>query len=143
MQLPRNCLHQFSQTLVLLCFLGGKPQESAFHVQNKNFKACGQVVASSLAQGGPVPCFLDESVYSLLVNPSVPVHERDPEKHLTTSERLLLNLVRTDLTSHADTVIEHGYTGCIGDSGSHCYYTKCCPRLVLFNKNQWYPYLVM
>lgn len=97
-------------------FPGGKPLESTFHVQNGNFKACGQVVASSLAQGGPAPCFLDESVYSLLVNPSVPVHELDPQKHLTPSDRLLLNSVRTDLSSHADTVIEHGYTGSIDDS---------------------------
>ena len=97
-------------------FPEGKPLESTFHVQNGNFKACGQVVASSLAQGGPAPHFLDESVYSLLVNPSVPVHELDPQKHLTPSDRLLLNSVRTDLTSHADTVIEHGYTGRIDDS---------------------------
>ena len=73
-------------------------------------------MASSLAQGGPTRCFLDESVYSLLVNPSVPVHELDPQKHLTPSDRLLLNSVRTDLTSHADTVIEHGYTRRTDDS---------------------------
>ena len=103
-------------------FPGGEPLEAAFHVLNENFKACGQVVASSLGQGGPVQCFLDESVYSLLVNPSVPVHKLDPEKHPTTSCRLLLNLIRTDLTSHADTVIEHGYTGCIDISfhGGEC-----------------------
>ena len=97
-------------------FPGGKPLESTFHIQNGNFKACGQVVASSLAQGGPAPRFLDESVYSLLVNPSVPVQELDPQKHLTPSDRILLNSVTTDLTSHTDTVIEHGYTGCIDNS---------------------------
>ena len=65
-------------------------------------------MASSLAQGGPAPRFLDESVYSLLVNPSVPVHERDPEKHLNPSDRALLSSIRTDMTSHTDTIIEHG-----------------------------------
>ena len=97
-------------------FPGGKPLDSTFHVQNGNFKGCGEIVASSLAQGGPAPCFLDESVYSLLVNPSVPVHELDPEKHLTPSDRNLLSSIRTDITSHTDTIIEHGYTSSIDDS---------------------------
>ena len=73
-------------------------------------------MASSLAQGGPAPRFLDKSIFSLLVNPSVPVHELDPEKHLTPSERALLSSIRTDITSHTDTIIEHGNTGSIDDS---------------------------
>ena len=39
-------------------FPGGKPLDSTFHVQNGNFKGCGQIVALSLAQGGPAPLFL-------------------------------------------------------------------------------------
>ena len=97
-------------------FPGGKPLDSTFHVQNGNFKGCGQIVASSLAQGGPAPRFLDKSVFSLLVNPSVPVYKLDPEKHLTPSERALLSSIRTDITSHTDTIIKHGYTGSIDDS---------------------------
>ncbi len=41
---------------------------STFHVQNGNFKTCGEIVAASLAQGGPPVCFLAESVYNMMVN---------------------------------------------------------------------------
>lgn len=34
------------------------------------FRACGEIVAASLAQGGPAPSFLDASVYDLMVNTS-------------------------------------------------------------------------
>ena len=58
-------------------FPSGKPLDSTSHVQNGTFKACGEIVAASLAQGGPAPCFLEESVYQLLVNPNVPLQELD------------------------------------------------------------------
>ncbi|XP_068749108.1 uncharacterized protein [Montipora capricornis] len=51
-----------------------------------------------------------------VVNPFVPVLELDPEKHLTPSDRALLSSIRTDITSHTDTIIEHDYTGSIHDS---------------------------
>lgn len=98
-------------------FPNGKPLDSTFHIQNGHFKACGQIVAASLAQGGPAPCFLDESVYWLMVNPNVQLHELDTDKHLTASDRVLLNSVRDDVTAHIDTIIEHGYTGKI--DGAH------------------------
>ena len=41
-------------------FPSGKPLDSTSHVQNGTFKACGEIVAASLAQGGPAPCFLEE-----------------------------------------------------------------------------------
>lgn len=67
-------------------FPEGGPINSTFHVQNGNFRACGQVAAVSLAQGGPAPCFLEESVYNLLINPEVDVKELSPEKHLRASD---------------------------------------------------------
>ena len=36
----------------------GSPLSSTLHVKNGNFKACGQLVAASIAQGGPAPTFL-------------------------------------------------------------------------------------
>jgi hypothetical protein len=97
-------------------FSGGKPVDSTFHIQNGNFKACGEIVAASLAQGGPAPCFLDASVYDLMVNPDVSLQELNPEMHLTASDRVLLDSIRHDVKANTDTIIEHGYTGLIEDS---------------------------
>lgn len=68
-------------------FPNGQPVDSTFHVHNGNFKACGEIVAASIAQGGPAPCFLEESVYGLMADPNVPLQQLDSEKHLTTSDR--------------------------------------------------------
>ena len=97
-------------------FPGGSPVDSTFHVQNGNFKACGEIAAASLAQGGPSPCFLDESVYCLMVNPDVSLQELDPDKHLTESDRVLMENIRQDVKASTDTIIEHGYTGVIENS---------------------------
>lgn len=74
-------------------FPNGQPVDSTFHVHNRNFKACGEIVAASIAQGGPAPCFLEESVYGLMGDPNVPLQQLDSEKHLTTSDRELLNAI--------------------------------------------------
>jgi len=50
-------------------FPDGAPVDSIYNVHNKSFKTCGQIDAVSLAQGGPPPCFLDESVYQLILDP--------------------------------------------------------------------------
>ena len=42
-------------------FKDGVPIDSTFHIQNLNFRTCGQIVAASLSQGGPPPCFLDKT----------------------------------------------------------------------------------
>ena len=107
-------------TLVLsdigsVMFPNGTPVDSTFQVQNLNFKTCGQILASSLAQGGPAPCFLDESVFNLLVEPSLKLHNIDQSKHLTETDRAFLHSVQGDLCSHTDAIIDHGYTGPIDD----------------------------
>ena len=96
-------------------FPGGVPLYSTSHIQNGNFKASGEIVAASIAQGGPPPCFLDENVYGLMVNPNVPLHELNAEMHLTESDRALLESVQCDVIAHTDIIIDHGYTGKIDD----------------------------
>ena len=39
---------------------------STFHVQNGNFRTCGEIVATSIAQDGPMPCFLEPCAYNAL-----------------------------------------------------------------------------
>ena len=97
-------------------FPNGQPVDSTFHVHNGNFKACGEIVAASIAQGGPAPCFLEESVYGLMADPNVPLQQLDSEKHLTSSDRELLNTIKEDIMAHTDTIIEHGYTGTVNAS---------------------------
>lgn len=97
-------------------FPNGQPVDSTFHVHNGNFKACGEIVAASIAQGGPAPCFLEESVYGLMADPNVPLQQLESEKHLTTSDGELLNAIKEDIIAHTDTIIEHGYTGTVDAS---------------------------
>jgi hypothetical protein len=42
-------------------FPGGIPADLTLHIQNGNFKACGEIIAASLGQGGPTPRCLDAS----------------------------------------------------------------------------------
>ena len=44
-------------------FPTGSPVDSTSNIQNGSFVSCGEIVASSLAQGGPAPNFLHESVF--------------------------------------------------------------------------------
>ena len=43
-------------------FPDGSPTDSTYYVQNGTFRTCGEIVAVSLAQGGPPPCFLEQCV---------------------------------------------------------------------------------
>ena len=59
----------FTETLrniAISLFPEGAPIDSTLHVQNGDFCACGQLVAASLAQGGPALNCLDESDYTLM-----------------------------------------------------------------------------
>ena len=91
-------------------FAGGTPVNSTYNVQNGYFQSCGEIVAVSLAQGGPPPCFLDECVYDTLVNPETDLNNLN-EKHITTEERKILESIQNDLASKYDTIVDHGYTG--------------------------------
>jgi len=52
-------------------FPNGSPVHSTLLIQNGNFRTVGEIVAASLTQNGPPPCFLEEAVYNTLVNPNV------------------------------------------------------------------------
>ena len=49
-------------------FPGGAPVDSTLYVRNGTFRTAGEIVATSLAQNGPPPNFLDTVVFDTLVN---------------------------------------------------------------------------
>ena len=97
-------------------FPTGSPVDSTSNIQNGSFVSCGEIVASSLAQGGPAPNFLHESVFNLMVNPDVDMKELDPDKHLTPDDRSYLTSIRNDVSMHQEAIIDHGYTGLIDEA---------------------------
>ena len=94
-------------------FPNGSPIDSTFHVQNGNFRTSGEIVANSLAQGGPPPCFLDEKAFQTLVKTEVDILNLNAETDLTLSESQLIDSIKSDIDNHRDTILEHGYTGLI------------------------------
>ena len=92
-------------------FPNGSPIDSTYHVQNGNFRTSGEIVASSLANGGPPPCFMDERAFRSMVNPGIDASKMETEDGMTLTERQLLDIVRNDVNQHRDTILEHGYTG--------------------------------
>ena len=91
-------------------FAGGTPVNSTYNIQNGYFQSCGEIVAVSLAQCGPPPCFLDACVYDTLVFPETDFNNLN-EKHITPEEKRMLDSIQNDLGSHSDTIVDHGYTG--------------------------------
>ena len=95
-------------------FPDGAPINSIYYVQNKRFKACGEIVAASLAQGGPPPLFLAESVYELMLTPEVNNDQLDAETHFTPTDKELFEQIRNCHSydgSLRDLILDHGYTG--------------------------------
>ena len=97
----------------------GAPIDSTLHVHNGDFHACGQHVSASLAQGGPPPNCLDESVYTLMAEGHILCpQDFDANKHLMPADKKFLDSVRSDVTAYSSTIIEHGYTGRIDDDNA-------------------------
>ena len=94
-------------------FPNGSPVNSMLNVHNGVFFTCGQIVAASIAQGGPGPCFLEECVYEECVYKDVDMNALSEEKHLASHEQALIASIREDPDALRDTIIEHGYTGII------------------------------
>ena len=92
-------------------FPDGAPVESSFLVQNGSFRTCGEIVAVSLAQGGPPPCFLEQCTYESAFKEIDMMNIG--EENLTTKENKLLEEVRSDCQKHTDLIIDNGYTGTI------------------------------
>ena len=94
-------------------FPNGSPVNSMLNVHNGVFFTCGQIVATSIAQGGPGACFLEECVYDMLADEDVDMKTLSEEKHLTPHEQTLIVSIREDPKALEDTIMEHGYTGVI------------------------------
>lgn len=53
----KEFLESTLQEIKRVLFPNGSAIHSTFHVQNGNFRTCGEIAAASIAQGGPSPCF--------------------------------------------------------------------------------------
>jgi hypothetical protein len=75
------------------------------------------LVAVSLAQGGPPPCFLNDKVYKTLVTDE-DIDFTNPKliDQLTEKEKEILDQMKSDVLKFQDTIIEHGYTGQISQA---------------------------
>jgi len=89
-------------------FPDGSPKDTTYHVQNGNYRTCGEIVAVSLAQGGPPPCFLEQCASESMLNSVNMVNIQEAD--LTTTKQKLLNDVRDDCKNYTDIISEHDYT---------------------------------
>ena len=108
----------FSDTITQIgsiLFPGGTPVESTLFVRNETFRTAGEIVATSLAQNGPPPNFLDAVAFDSLINLDMDIRALSPDKHLTSEEKKLFDAIRQDVGKHQDYIIEHGYTGVINE----------------------------
>ena len=97
-------------------FPAGTPLNSTHHIQNGNFRACGEIIAASIAQGGPSPLFLEQCAYDAIhakIN-MLDIHDSD----LTKQQIETLKEIKKDCNAHSDTIIENNYTGPIDQD--HC-----------------------
>ena len=104
-------LEQCTADMAESMFPDGAPMDSSFLVQNGSFRTCGEIVAVSLAQGGPPPCFLEQCAYEAAFKEFDMMNIE--EENLTFKEKQLLAEVRSDCQKHTDLIIDNGYTGAI------------------------------
>ena len=81
------------------------------HIMHKMeiFCTCGEIVAASIAQGGPAPCFSESCAFDAIWKEVdlLNIHDED----LTAEEHIILDNVRQDCTKHQDFIFENGYSG--------------------------------
>lgn len=94
-------------------FPNGVPIDSMLNVANGFFQTCGEMVAVSLAQGGPAPVFLSENAYALML--SGDITEAGIDDFLTEFDKRMLSSVEENVKQHEDLILDHGYTGVIED----------------------------
>ena len=92
-------------------FLAGSPVNSTLHVQNGNFERYGKIVAVSLSQGGPFPCFLEKYVYESMFTEYDMQEIKDDD--LTPAEQNIIAEVRKDPQANTDIILDSNYTGMI------------------------------
>lgn len=114
--LAKEFLTEVLSDISAIFFSDGSPRHSTNDIHSGNFKACGELVSVSLAQGGPPPCFLDEKVYQTLVTDEVDFTSPNLVEQLTIKENELLDEIRKDVFNNQDTIIDHGYTGHINQA---------------------------
>ena len=109
----KEFLENIVQEMKRVIFPKGSPLHSTFHVQNGDFRSCGEIAVTSIAQGGPTPCLLEPCAYDALWKDIDLVNICD--KDLTNEEHTILGNVREDCTKHLDLILEHGYSGQISN----------------------------
>ena len=107
--LRKEFLESTMQEIKTVIFPNGSPIHSTYHVQNGNFRTCGEMVAASISQGGPAPCFLEPCAFDAIWKEVDLLNIQD--KDLTAEEHTILGKVREDCTKHLDFIIENGYSG--------------------------------
>eukprot|EP00112_Aurelia_sp_Birch-Aquarium-sp1_P017834 Seg4174.3 transcript_id=Seg4174.3/GoldUCD/mRNA.D3Y31 product="hypothetical protein" protein_id=Seg4174.3/GoldUCD/D3Y31 len=105
-----NCRDDMSKEM----FPEGSPIHSSHNVQNGAFRTCGEIVAASLAQGGPAPKFLEPCSYEAMINEVDMCNIQD--EHLTKSELKLVADIAKDCTNYSDLIIDCGYTGVVDEN---------------------------
>ena len=111
--LRKEFLESTLQEIKRVMFPNGSAMHSTFHVQNGNFRTCGEIVATSIAQGGPLPCFLEPCAFDAMWKQIDVLNINDED--LTEEERSVVAVVRADCTRHTDLIIENGYSGVIAN----------------------------
>jgi hypothetical protein len=87
-------------------FPAGSPVDSTYNVQKGYFQSCGEIVAVSLTQGGPPPCFLNECVYKTMVSPCADFKTLD-DKDITHAETMYVDNVLSGVHGNSSTIIDH------------------------------------
>jgi hypothetical protein len=113
--ISKECLTKAISDMGTSMFHNGAPIDSVYNIHNGQFRSCGEMVATSIAQGGPPPRFLHENVFKMLVNPDVDVANLNPDEHLTDDDQQLISRVKNDVSAHKNTIIDSGYTGVIDE----------------------------
>ncbi|XP_029979546.1 uncharacterized protein LOC115411511 isoform X2 [Sphaeramia orbicularis] len=94
---------------------GKNPKYSLSDLDNENFRTIGEIMAVSLAQGGPPPAFLKEWCYNFLCTGEIDFHSLSKEDVADLESCLLISRVEnsTDVQSlmmYADEIVSCGYT---------------------------------
>ena len=113
--LAREFLTSTVQDIATKLFPNASPVHSTNDIQNGNFQACGEIVATSLAQGGPP--HLAKCVYdTLILEGDMDFTSVSPEQHPTSTERGLLLQIQSIVLDQQESIIDRGYTGVIDEA---------------------------
>ena len=107
--LRKEFLENTMQEIKTVMFPNDTPIHSTYHVQNGNFRTCGEIVAASIAQDGPAPCFFVPCAFDAIWKEVDLLHVHDED--LTAEEHIILDNVREHCTKHHDFIVKNGYSG--------------------------------